>query len=153
MMSCNRNKNLAAFLFITFFATQATFLFSQTLTQTIRGVVVDADSKAPIEFVGVKVLNSDTNITSATDAQGKFRLAKVSVGRHALKFSFIGYDDVVLQNIIVTSGKEVVLNVEMREKLLVGKEVEIVAQKDKTKTNNDLVTNSGRSFNSEETER
>ncbi len=128
-------------------------LYSQTMTQTIRGIIVDADSKSPIEQVGVKVLNLDTNIYSVSDEHGKFRLVKVPVGRHSIKFSFIGYEDVLLQNIIVTTGKEVVLNVEMREKLLIGKEVEIVAEKDKTKANNDLVTNSARSFQSEETER
>ncbi|MBI4930275.1 MAG: TonB-dependent receptor [Bacteroidetes bacterium] len=127
--------------------------FSQTLTQTIRGVVVDADSKSPIEQVGVKVLNIDTNIYSITDADGKFRLAKVPVGRHTIKFSFIGYEDIILQNIIATTGKEVVLNVEMHEKLLMGNEVVIIAEKDKTKANNDLVTNSARNFQSEETER
>ena len=127
--------------------------FSQTLTQTVRGTVVDADSKSPIEMVGVKIMNIDTNISAITDANGKFRLTKVPVGRHAIKLSFVGYEDVFLQNIIVTTGKEIVLNIEMHEKLLIGKEVEIVAEKDKTKANNDLVTNSGRSFNHEETER
>jgi len=127
--------------------------FSQTLTQTIRGTVLDADSKAPIDPVGVKILNLDTNIYCTTDAEGKFRLLKVPVGRHSLKFSFVGYEDVVLHNIIVTTGKEVVLNVEMHEKLLVGNEVVIVSEKDKTKANNELVTNSSRNFQSEETER
>lgn len=134
-------------LFISFSA------LSQSLTQTVRGVVTDADSKAPVEQVGVKILNLDTTIYSVTDASGKFRLAKVPVGRHSIKFSFIGYEEVVLQNIIVTSGKEVVLNVEMHEKILMGNEVEIIAEKDKTKANNDLVTNSARNFQSEETER
>lgn len=128
-------------------------LHSQTHTQTIRGVVMDADSKSAIEQVGVKILNMDTNIYSVTDAEGKFRLLKVPVGRHSIKFSFIGYEEVVLQNIVVTTGKEVVLNVEMREKLIMGNEVEIIAVKDKTKANNDLVTNSARNFQSEETER
>ena len=41
----------------------------------------------------------------------------------------------------------------MHEKLLVGNEVVIVAEKDKTKANNELVTNSSRNFQSEETER
>lgn len=128
-------------------------VFCQRLTQTIRGTVTDADSKTPLELVGVKVLNLDTTIYSITDAGGKFRLLKVPVGRHSIKFSFVGYEDVLLQNIVVTTGKEVVLNVEMREKLFVGTEVEIIAQKDKTKANNDLVTNSARNFQSEETER
>ncbi|MBI4946639.1 MAG: TonB-dependent receptor [Bacteroidetes bacterium] len=129
------------------------FSYSQILTQTVRGTVVDADSKAPIELASVKILNLDTAIYSITDAQGKFRLAKVPVGRHSLRFSLVGYEDVVLQNIVVTTGKEIVLNVEMHEKLIMGKEMEIVFERDKTKANNDLITNSARSFDHEETER
>jgi hypothetical protein len=145
--------NKFLFTFVIFHFLIFNSAFSQILTQTIRGTVVDADSKSPLEQVGVKILNLDTAIYSVTDAGGKFRLAKVPVGRHSLKFSIVGYEDVVLQNIVVTTGKEIVLNVEMHEKLLMGKEVEIIAEKDKTKANNDLVTNSGRSFNREETER
>lgn len=141
---------LAAILALAF---QIIPVCAQTLTQTIRGTVVDADSKAPVEQAGVKILNLDTNIYSMTDGNGKFRMLKVPVGRHSIKFSFIGYEDVLLQNIVVTSGKEVVLSVEMHEKLFVGTEVEITAEKDKTKANNDLVTNSARNFQSEETER
>src|ERR1051325_3121338 len=154
------NRNISArFLFYSSFLSFAFVTLSvvegsaQTLTQTIRGTVVDADSKSPLELVGVKVMNIDTNIISMTDANGKFRLTKVPVGRHTIKFAMAGYEEVLLQNIIVTTGKEVVLNVEMREKLTMGKEIEIVAEKDKTKANNDLVTNSARNFQSEETER
>jgi len=143
---------LPVYLLVAFHFT-CLYSFSQTLTQTIRGTVSDADSKAPIEQVGVKIINIDTNIYAITDTEGKFRLLNVPVGRHSIKFSFIGYEDALLQNIIVTTGKEVVLQVEMHEKLFVGNEVEIVALKDKTKANNDLVTNSARNFQSEETER
>lgn len=128
-------------------------IFSQTITQTIRGTVIDADSKSPLEMVSVKIMNIDSDISSITDANGKFRLQKVPVGRHSIKFALMGYEEMLLQNVVVTSGKEVILNVEMREKLLMGKEAEIVAGKDKTRPNNDLVTNSARNFQSEETDR
>ncbi len=147
------HKFLFAFFLLTFHFSFFTSSFAQPLTQTVRGIVVDADSKAPIEQAGVKILNIDTAIYSVTDAQGKFRLVKVPVGRHSIKFSIIGYEDVLQQNIVVTSGKEIVLNVEMHEKLLMGNAIEIIAEKDKTKANNDLVTNSARSFDHEETER
>ena len=146
-------KSLAAILVLICQHLFVASSFSQTLTQTIRGTVVDADSKAPIEQAGVKILNIDSIIYSATDASGKFRLLKVPVGRQSLKISFIGYEDVVMQNIVVTTGREVVLNIEMHEKLIMGKEVDVVAVKDKTKANNDMVTNSARNFQSEETER
>ncbi len=127
--------------------------FSQTFTQTIRGRVIDADSKSPLLGANVILLNSDTFIGSATDIDGKYRLEKVPVGRKAIKATFLGYEEVVISNIIVTSGKEVVLQIEMHEKVVTGSTVEIVAERDKTKSNNDLVTNSARNFVSEETER
>lgn len=137
-------------LAVTYFSTISA---AQILTQTIRGIVKDADSKSPLEMVGIKVLNTDSNIISTTDAEGKFRLLRVSVGRHSIKFSFIGYEDVTLQNIMVTSGKETILNVEMHENVAQINEVEIIFRKDKSKANNELVTNSARNFQSEETER
>ncbi len=128
-------------------------IFSQTLTQTIRGSIKDADSKSPIELAGIKILNIDSNIFAISNSSGNFRLANVPVGRHNIKVFFVGYQDVLLQNIVVTSGKEVILNIEMQEKFFVGQEVEILATKDKTKANNELVTNSARNFQREETER
>lgn len=130
------------------------FHFSaQTFTQTIRGTVLDADSKYSIPGVNIFILNLDTPITAVTDANGKFRLEKVPVGRHLLKFTFVGYEEVQMNNVVVNSGKEVVLTIEMHESVIVGQEVDIIGTNDKTKANNDLVTNSSRNFQSEETER
>ncbi len=126
---------------------------SQTLYQTIRGVVQDADAKSSLPGVNVKILELDTLIGAVTDENGKFRLDKVPLGRHSIRFSFIGYEEVVINNVILNSGKEVILTIEMHESVIVGVEVDIIAQTDKTKANNDLVTNSSRNFQSEETER
>ena len=146
-------KYISSLAFIILQFSLFNFLQAQTFYQTVRGIVIDADSKSPLELAGIKIMNLDTNISAMTDADGKFRLLKVPVGRHTIKFAVVGYEDVLLQNIIVTTGKEVVLNVEMQEKIIVGTEVEILAIKDKTKANNDLVTNSSRNFQREETER
>jgi hypothetical protein len=130
------------------------FATAQTLTQTIRGIVTDADSKTPLPGAGVKLVNTDTVIAGTCDANGKFRLEKVPVGRRSIQVSFVGYQNTVINNIIVTSGKEIVLNIELVEQLTyITDEVTITGNSDKTKTNNDLITNSGRSFNKEETER
>ena len=139
------------FIILFFFATGS--LFAQTFTQTIRGKVIDADSKAEIAGANVILLNSDTLIGSTTDAEGRFRLEKIAVGRRAIKVTSIGYNEAVLGNIIVTSGKEVVLTIELQEKVYTAEVVEIVAAGDKTKANNDLVTISARNFQAEETGR
>lgn len=129
------------------------FSYGQSLTQTVRGIVTDADSKSPIPGAVVLLTNIDTVIGTTTDLDGKFRLEKVPVGRRSLQFRFFGYQEVNLDNIVVTTGKEIVLNVEMTENSITTEEVVIVKEKDKTKANNELATTSARSFRSEETER
>ncbi len=129
------------------------FLKSQTYTQTIRGKILDADSKSPIFGANIIALESDSLIGCVTDINGNFRLEKIPVGRKGLKATSIGYNERVLQNIIVTSGKEVVLNIELQEKVYSTGIVEIVAVTDKTKANNDLASISARSFQAEETGR
>lgn len=126
---------------------------AQTYTQTIRGKVVDADSKSPVFGANIVLLNSDTLIGSVSDVDGKFRLEKIAVGRRAIRISSIGYNEAVMSNIIVTSAKEVVLTIELQQKVYETGAVEVVAQTDKTKANNDLVTVSSRNFQAEETNR
>jgi hypothetical protein len=131
----------------------AAVAFSQTYTQTIRGKVIDADSKSPLFGANVVLLNSDTLNGSVTDVDGKFRLDKVKVGRQAIRVTSMGYEDAFLSNIILTSAKEVVLTIELREKVYTTNVIEIVSETDKTKANNDLVTLSSRNFQAEETGR
>jgi hypothetical protein len=131
----------------------AAVAFSQTYTQTIRGKVIDADSKSPLFGANIVLLNSDTLNGSVTDVDGKFRLDKVKVGRQAIKVTSLGYEDAFLSNIILTSAKEVVLTIELREKVYTTNVIEIVSETDKTKANNDLVTLSSRNFQAEETGR
>jgi hypothetical protein len=126
---------------------------AQTFTQTIRGKVIDADSKTILFGANVILLNSDTLMGDATDADGKFRIEKVPVGRRSLKATCVGYEEAVLNNIIVTSAKEIVLTIELHEKIYTSEVVEIVSQTDKTKANNELATVSSRSFQAEETGR
>ena len=71
-------------------------LSAQTYTQTIRGKVIDADSKSTIPGATIILVNSDTLIGSSSDGEGKFRLDKIPVGRRALKISSIGYEEILL---------------------------------------------------------
>ena len=126
---------------------------AQTYSQTIRGKVIDADSKSILFGANVILLNSDTLIGSTSDVDGKFRLDNIPVGRRAIKITSIGYEEGVVNNIIVTSGKEVVLTIELREKVYTSEVIEIISETDKTKANNELVTVSSRNFLAEETGR
>lgn len=125
----------------------------QTVSQTVRGIVIDADARSAVPGVVVRLYFNDSIKSQVSDLNGRFRFEKVPVGRHKMHFSFIGYEEQWLQNLVVGSGKELILEVELHESVIIGQEVEIVGNIDKTKANNDLVTNSARNFQSEETER
>ena len=127
------------------------YCFSQSLTQTIRGTVIDKDSKSALTGATVIAVETNPVIGSISDENGKFKLENVPLGRYTIKATFIGYEDVVLSNIVLTSGKEIVLTLEMQEKIFTGNEVIISSNRDRDKTNNDLISISGRNFQPEET--
>jgi len=128
-----------------------TQLFSQSLTQTIRGSVIDKISKTALPGATVVIVNSDPLIGSTTDQDGNFKLSKVPIGNHILKISFIGYKDITLPNVIVNSGKEVVLNIPVEEDIVQMDEIVIRPDAEKNKPLNDMATVSARTFSVEET--
>ena len=127
-------------------------LFSQELSQTVRGTIVDKESRTALIGAVIQIINEKT-IGGVSDIQGKFRITNVPLGRKSIKVSYIGYNDVVLNDIIVNSAKEIVLNIEMQEKVMTSKEVVVIAKSNKAQTNNDLVLISGRSFTIDQTNR
>lgn len=122
-------------------------------TQTVLGKVVDADSKSPLVGVNVVIpLPGGQNIGGITDGGGYFEVKSVPIGRQQISFYYVGYQDLVLDNIMVTSGKEVEIKVEMIEASDVLKAAEVSGKK-RQASNNDMVTVSARSFDAEEAER
>lgn len=125
-------------------------LHSQTLTQTVRGKVVDQISRAPIPGATVMILHTEPLMGVATDVDGDFKMAQVPLGTHTLRVSFVGYKDQILPNVLVNSGKEVVLTLSLVEEIGQLDEV-VVLGAEKERTVNDMVTVSGRTFSVEET--
>ena len=84
--------------------------FAQTSVSTISGSVLDAEARYPLMGATVQVLTAPELVTTA-DLDGRFKLTQVPLGRHAVQVSFIGYEPRVLEGIVVTSGRPVVLTV------------------------------------------
>lgn len=124
---------------------------AQTLTQTVRGTVVDKQVKSPLIGAVVQVLNVTPSKGTTTDIDGNFKLEDVPVGRQTIKVTFLGYREVILNDVAVSSGKELVLNIEMEEQVVQNKEVVITA--DKKQPLNDMSTVSARTVSVEETQR
>jgi len=80
-----------------FFSTGGAHSFTQE--GVISGRVLDSVSRLPLMGVGVKL--KDTDISVATDEQGRFSISSDSKGQVVLVFSYIGYDS---QEISTTAG-------------------------------------------------
>jgi hypothetical protein len=128
-------------------------LFSQNLTQTIKGIVLDKSIKSPLIGANVIILNINPLKGAAVDEEGRFKITGVPVGKHTLKISYIGFKDIVLNNIVVNSGKELDLTIEMEENVIQGQEVVIKAKIEKQKALNELSVVSTKTFSVEETQR
>lgn len=127
-----------------------------TLTQTIKGIVIDKNIKAPLVGATVVVLDPEGSTVkkgAQTDADGRFRLNEVPVGRQTIRVTYLGYKEAVLSNLVVNSGKELDLTIELEESVLETREVVIRAKIDKDKPLNEFSAVSARTFSVEETQR
>ena len=126
--------------------------FSQP-TQTIRGKVVDAESQAPLLGANVLILEAGPITGVITDESGAFILEDVPVGRYTILVSYVGYKSSILREILVGTGKEVFLDVGLKELLIDMEGVTVVANVSKDQTINPMAGISARSFTVEETEK
>ena len=127
--------------------------YGQQLNQVVRGTITDADSQTPLIGAEIIVVNSDPLLGTTTDRDGYFRLDQVPIGRVNLGISYLGYEDIYLPNIVVNTGKEVVLDIKMVESIIKMDEITIVANEANGKAINDMALISARSVSAEETSR
>ena len=125
----------------------------QDFVQTIRGTVSDQDSKVPLIGATITIVGSDPVIGTATDVDGRFEISKVPVGRVELLVRYLGYQPKTLSQVLVTTGKEVILNVDLVENTTQVKEVLVKAKRDPTSAANEMSVVSTRSFTMEQAER
>lgn len=121
------------------------------LTQTIRGTVTDQLLQTPVAGATVIITGTDKKIVA--DSMGNFRIPDMAAGTYTLVISHINYNDAVASNIIVNTGKEVVLTIAMETRVRTEKAVVITAGSKKNKPLNDMSVVSARAFTVEETQR
>ncbi|MBW1298434.1 TonB-dependent receptor [Aquimarina litoralis] len=142
------NKNLfwLLLLFIT-------VVKAQEFTQTIKGHVFDNASQEPIPYATVAILNVQPIIGTTTDIEGNFILEDIPVGRYNIEVSFLGYEPLIIPEIVVTSAKEVNLTIELTESPYALDEVIIRPKTRKEKPINKMATVSARMLSVEEASR
>ncbi|MEM9998082.1 MAG: TonB-dependent receptor, partial [Bacteroidota bacterium] len=126
-------------------------VFAQT--QTLRGVVLDRDTRTPLPGANVVVVDSEPFLGTATDANGRFVLPSVPLGRLALQVSYLGYTPRVLPNVLIRAAQETVLEIALAEQVVEGSEVVVVAEARDGQPLDDFAVTSARSFSVEEAQR
>ena len=120
-----------------------------SLTQTIKGTIIDEQSGNVIGNANV-ILESNPSKGDITDSSGSFKLKNVPIGRQTLRVSLIGYEEAVIRNIEVTSSKEVVLEIRMKERIRKLEEVVVRAGRQKNRALNEAALVSARQFSVDE---
>lgn len=127
--------------------------FSQELTQTLRGRVVDAYTELPLPGATVVLTGTEPLIGTMTDADGNFRIENLTLGRVDVSVSMVGYNLKEINNLLLISGRELVIEIPLEEKVYEVEEVIVKAGTPKDKVSNEMAAVSARSFTVDETER
>lgn len=126
--------------------------FSQGITQTIKGFITDKTSEKPLAGATVSVVDANNQVIANKD--GKFVLNAVAVGRQKIMITYGGYKPVIIPELLVTAGKEVIIDVAMEQSIAELENVTVTSSKVKKGVSfNEYVTGSNRSFNVDEVTR
>ncbi len=108
------------------------FANAQSQLGEIRGKVIDAKTKKPLDYVSVTIfLNDVVKATAITDDDGQYIVKTLQPGNYTIKVANIGYNNAVITNVNVVSDEITFTNVpmEVTEAGQALKEVVIVRKK------------------------
>ncbi|WP_234571280.1 TonB-dependent receptor [Rhodohalobacter sp. 614A] len=147
----------AIFLILTIFIQLFIYIqpeaLSQPITQTIKGTVFDVKTNDPLPGASVMILESIPLLGTIADTDGNFSIQNARLGRQSIQFSYIGYEPVIIPEVLVTSGKEVVLNIGLEPSLTELEGIVVTPKVRKDQPLNSHASVSARSFSVEETRR
>ncbi len=144
-------KNLSFYLFSILFVFSGFSAFGQT--QVVKGKVLDVQSESPLFGANIILIGSDPLIGAVSDPDGNFRIDQVPIGRQTFSVQYIGYKSITIPNVLVTSGKEVVLELKLEESVENLQEVVVTSETNKDLPINELAKVSARTFSLEEVTR
>jgi len=128
-------------------------LFAQEYTQTVKGRITDTDTRTPLPGASIILVGSSPLTGTISDMDGNFRLEKVPAGRQSFEISYMGYEKILLLEVLVGTGREVVLNVELKESVTTLAECTVMAKSDPAAAINQMATVSALQISVEETSR
>ncbi len=150
MMWPEKLKRKTYFLLL-LFVSIALATHGQEQYQTLRGRVIDQQSKKGLAQVNLQV--DGTTLGATTDSLGYYSIRRVPLGRVSLAATHVGYEAAQLSNIVVESGKEAIVNIELLEKIGRSEEAVWVSGRREKLAARQMATVSAMEFNAEDTRR
>jgi len=124
-----------------------------TFTQTIKGTIIDEQSGNALYNASVVLRGANSVKAVISDSLGNFKLKNVPIGTQTIRVTLVSYEEAVIRNIEVTSSKEVVIEIRMKERIKKLDEVVIRAGRQKNTALNEAAVVSARQFSVEEAAR
>ncbi|MFZ9657756.1 MAG: carboxypeptidase regulatory-like domain-containing protein, partial [Crocinitomicaceae bacterium] len=126
-------------------------IYGQLPTQTVRGKVFDSETNYPLTGAKLLIEVDGQKYMAAATTDGSFSIVKVPVGKHQLVASAAFYDSRTL-TIEVTSGRELIVQIPLQEKISEQNAVRVVGRK-QGEVLNEMAVLSAQQFSVEETNR
>lgn len=100
--------------FVIFICSIASQLFAQSFKGDIVGHVLDGKTQEPLPIVNVQVVEQPI-FGTITDTSGNFTIKGIEVGTYSLKATLIGYESIILTNIVVSTGRSTKVSIRLNE--------------------------------------
>lgn len=84
-------------------------------TQTLRGEIQDLDTHQPLTGATVEIWKDSTSMGTTTDESGKYIFEALPLGRYRMEVRFLGYENIIITEILLQAGKESIQDIWLRE--------------------------------------
>ena len=104
------------FLLFLIFTIEGTFAVHAQVTGIIGGTIVNRNTQQPL--AGITIELKPVNKKTISDSLGNFRIVGIQPGSYSISFSGIGFQGKTINNIVLTSGNETNLQIELEPEVV-----------------------------------
>jgi len=127
--------------------------FAQNNTQVVKGIITDKTSEKPLVGANITVSNGK-QFTTTSNNDGLYVLKNIVSGRVTIVVTMVGYKTAIIPEVLVTAGKEVIIDVALEQEIKTLNDVTVTSSKiKKGNATNEFAGSSSRSFSMEEVTR
>ena len=102
-------------------------LLTAGTTGKLTGLISDKNSGEAL--IGCNVIVTDTDLGTASNALGEYFILNIPPGIYTIKFSMIGYESLILQNVNLSIDKTTRMNAALGTEVIEGSEVVVTAER------------------------